>query len=70
MSWARGLGEFGATLIFAGNAPGRTQTMPLAIFSNFAATEQRALVVAVVLLLVSFGFLGILQFLQREPLAH
>ena len=65
MSWARALGEFGATLIFAGNVPGRTQTLPLAIFGNLAANEQRALVVAVVLLLVSFAFLLITQCLRR-----
>lgn len=35
MTWARALGEFGATIIFAGNFPGRTQTMPLAIYLGF-----------------------------------
>jgi molybdate transport system permease protein len=35
MTWARALGEFGATIIFAGNFPGRTQTMPLAIYVGF-----------------------------------
>ncbi|MCE1254836.1 MAG: ABC transporter permease subunit, partial [Anaerolineae bacterium] len=35
MTWARALGEFGATIIFAGNFPGRTQTMPLAIYIGF-----------------------------------
>ncbi len=64
MSWARGLGEFGATLIFAGNIPGRTQTLPLAILGN--VTEQRASVVAVVLLLVSFACLLLVQFLRRR----
>ena len=32
LAWARALGEFGATITFAGNFPGRTQTMPLAIY--------------------------------------
>ena len=65
LSWARGLGEFGATLIFAGNIPGRTQTMPLAIFSYFSGAEPRALVVAVVLLVLSFGFVAVTQGLSR-----
>ena len=38
MTWARALGEFGATIIFAGNFPGRTQTMPLAIYLGFYAS--------------------------------
>lgn len=61
MSWARGLGEFGATLIFAGNLPGRTQTLPLAIISNLGSTDQRALVISVVLLGISFALLLIVQ---------
>jgi molybdate transport system permease protein len=41
LSFARALGEFGATLMLAGNIPGRTQTMPLAIFEAFIAGEDR-----------------------------
>jgi molybdenum ABC transporter molybdate-binding protein len=40
LTWARALGEFGATLIFAGNFPGRTQTMPLAIYLGFEADSH------------------------------
>ena len=37
LAWARALGEFGATIMFAGNFPGVTQTMPLAIYGRFGA---------------------------------
>lgn len=54
LSFARALGEFGATLMLAGNIPGRTQTMPLAIYEAVAAGEERrAQVLALVLTGVS-----------------
>jgi molybdate transport system permease protein len=53
MSWARALGEFGATIIFAGNLPGRTQTMPLAIYLGFEMNFQNALTLAVILIALS-----------------
>ena len=54
MSWARALGEFGATIIFAGNFPGRTQTMPLAIYLGFEMNLDTALTLSVILVLISF----------------
>lgn len=54
MTWARALGEFGATIIFAGNFPGRTQTMPLAIYLGFELDLNVALTLAVILLVASF----------------
>jgi molybdate transport system permease protein len=54
LSWARALGEFGATMIFAGNFPGRTQTMPTAIYLGFEADLDLALTLAVILLAISF----------------
>lgn len=54
LSFARALGEFGATLMLAGNIPGRTQTMPLAIYEAVAAgDDRRAQMLALVLTLVS-----------------
>jgi molybdate transport system permease protein len=53
MTWARSLGEFGATIIFAGNFPGRTQTMPLAIYVGFELELGVALTLAIILLTVS-----------------
>jgi molybdate transport system permease protein len=54
MTWARSLGEFGATIIFAGNFPGRTQTMPLAIYIGFEIDLNVALTLAVILICFSF----------------
>ncbi len=54
MTWARALGEFGATIIFAGNFPGRTQTMPLAIYLGFELDLQVALTLSVILIALSF----------------
>lgn len=66
MSWARALGEFGATIIFAGNLMGRTQTMPLAIYLGFERDLQLALVLALVLLVVAFGVLLLVKWLLRQ----
>ena len=57
LCWARALGEFGATIIFAGNLPGRTQTMPLAVYIGFEIDMDQALTLAAILLAVSFGVL-------------
>jgi molybdate transport system permease protein len=57
MAWARALGEFGATIMFAGSLPGRTQTMPLAIYSAMVTDLDAALVLAVILVAVSFAVL-------------
>jgi molybdate transport system permease protein len=61
MTWARALGEFGATIIFAGNFPGRTQTMPLAIYLGFELDLNIALTLAVILLAVSFLVLLVIK---------
>lgn len=66
MSWARALGEFGATIIFAGNFPGRTQTMPLAIYLGFELDLSIALTLSVILLVVSFGVLLVVKGLLRQ----
>ncbi|MGA9406531.1 MAG: ABC transporter permease [Bacteroidota bacterium] len=61
MTWARALGEFGATIIFAGNYPGRTQTMPLAIYIGFEIDLNVALVLALILLVTSFLVLAVVR---------
>lgn len=66
MSWARALGEFGATIIFAGNFPGRTQTMPLAIYIGFEIRLDVALTLAAILLATSFGVLFIVKGILRQ----
>ena len=57
LAWARALGEFGATIIFAGNFPGRTQTMPLAIYIGFELDLDVAVTLSVILVLLSFVIL-------------
>lgn len=53
LTWARALGEFGATITFAGNTPGRTQTLPLAIYTSLESNGDVALVLSVVLVAIS-----------------
>jgi len=57
LAWARALGEFGATITFAGNYPGTTQTMPLAIYIAREADQDKAIVLSLVLIAVSFAVL-------------
>ncbi len=57
LCWARALGEFGATITFAGNFPGRTQTMPLAVYLALESSPQSAILLSLVLLLVSLAVL-------------
>ncbi len=57
MSWARALGEFGATLMFAGSLQGRTQTLPLAIYTALASDLRVAQALSVVLMVAAFGLL-------------
>lgn len=57
LAWARALGEFGATITFAGNFPGETQTMPLATYLALETDPDEALILALVLIAVSFGVL-------------
>ncbi|MEU4781238.1 ABC transporter permease [Micromonospora sp. NPDC023633] len=58
LCWARALGEFGATITFAGNYPGRTQTMPLAVYLALETDVQAAVVLSLVLLTVSVAILA------------
>ena len=58
MSWARALGEFGATIMFAGNLAGRTQTLPLVVYGEFQAGDlDAAIAAAAILVLAAFGVL-------------
>jgi molybdate transport system permease protein len=57
LAWARALGEFGATITFAGNFPGTTQTMPLATYLALESNPDEALILSLVLIAVSFAVL-------------
>jgi molybdate transport system permease protein len=58
MSWARALGEFGATIMFAGNLEGSTQTLPLSVFAEFhGGSLDRSIAAATILVVAAFGVL-------------
>ena len=57
LAWARALGEFGATITFAGNFPGVTQTLPLAVYSALEVSRDEAIALSLVLLAVSLTVL-------------
>jgi molybdate transport system permease protein len=61
LCWARALGEFGATVTFAGNLPGVTQTMPLAVYLQMETDPDAALALSLVLLAVSITVLFALR---------
>ncbi len=63
MSWARALGEFGATFMFAGNVEGRTQTLPLVVYAEFQAGELDASIAAAAMLVLAA--LGVLLAVRR-----
>ena len=66
MAWARALGEFGATIMFAGNLRGRTQTMPLAIYLAMESDLPAALALSALLIVVSFSVLLSVRALVRR----
>jgi molybdate transport system permease protein len=61
LAWARALGEFGATITFAGNLQGRTQTVPLAVFQQLQTDPQGAIALSLVLVVVSVVVLVLLR---------
>ena len=68
LAWGRALGEFGATLMFAGSFQGITQTAPLAIFASFSTDFPAALALSAVLVAVSAALLLAVKLLGRSPL--
>jgi molybdate transport system permease protein len=57
LAWAKAMGEFGATILFAGSFLGRTQTLPLAIYQALESDLNAALAIGAILIVVSFGLL-------------
>jgi molybdate transport system permease protein len=57
LCWARALGEFGATITFAGNFPGRTQTVPVAVYVAMETRPESAIVLSLITLAVSLAIL-------------
>ncbi len=70
MTWARALGEFGATIIFAGNFPGTTQTIPLAIYIGFSLHFQTALALSAMLLGIAFVILLVVRVVLHQPVTN
>ena len=74
LTWARALGEFGATITFAGSFEGRTQTMPLAVYLALETNPPAAIALSVVLLAVSISVLALVGVRvvrpPREPVAR
>jgi molybdate transport system permease protein len=64
LAWSRALGEFGATILFAGNLQGRTQTLPLLVYSQFQDSLEAALAAATILVLAAFGVLVAVRLLR------
>jgi molybdate transport system permease protein len=66
MCWARALGEFGATIMFAGSFQGRTQTMPLAIYAALESDLDATLAISAILVVASFGLLWLVRLAARR----
>ncbi|MHC1688987.1 MAG: ABC transporter permease [Methanothrix sp.] len=66
MAFARSLGEFGATIMFAGNFQGRTQTMPLAIYTAMQGNLDVALCLSLILVVISFLVIVLVKSLTRR----
>jgi molybdate transport system permease protein len=67
LSWARALGEFGATILFAGSLAGRTQTMPLLVYNVLEQDINAAIWTSVILLGLALAALALSQRLARRP---
>jgi molybdate transport system permease protein len=70
MTFARALGEFGATIMFAGNLPGVTQTMPLAIYSGLQGDFHIGITIAILLVIISFAIMIVVRILSQKEKTH
>lgn len=70
MTFGRALGEFGATIMFAGNVPGVTQTMPLAVYMNMAGDYHTGITIAILLVIISFAIMIAIRLLSRREASH
>lgn len=66
MAWARALGEFGATIMFAGSFPGRTQTVPLAVYRSLETGVDVPLALSAILVAISFAVLLAFRLLMKR----
>ena len=70
MTFGRALGEFGATIMFAGNMPGVSQTMPLAVYVNMAGDFHAGITIAILLVLISFAIIIAVRLLAKQEVPH
>ncbi len=70
MTFGRALGEFGATIMFAGNLPGVTQTMPLAVYVGMEGDFNMGLTISILLVIISFAIMIAVRLLARTGVSH
>jgi len=70
MTFARALGEFGATIMFAGNLPGVTQTMPLAVYAGLEGNFDIGITIAILLVIISFAIMVAIRFFTGREVPH
>jgi molybdate transport system permease protein len=70
MTFGRALGEFGATIMFAGNLPGVTQTMPLAVYVGLEGNLAVGLTISILLVIISFAIMIAVRLLSRKGAFH
>jgi molybdate transport system permease protein len=68
LTFARALGEFGATLMFAGNYQGKTQTMPLAIYTTMQSNMYDAISLAIILVVISFAVIMTVKYVTKREI--
>jgi molybdate transport system permease protein len=70
MTFGRALGEFGATIMFAGNLPGVTQTMPLAVYVSMAGDLNAGITISILLVIISFAIMIAVRLLAKSEVPH
>jgi molybdate transport system permease protein len=70
MTFGRALGEFGATIMFAGNLPGVSQTMPLAVYVGMESNYTIGIAISMLLVIISFAIMIAIRLIARKETAH
>ncbi len=70
MTFGRALGEFGATIMFAGNRPGETQTMPLAVYVGMESDYKIGITISIILVIISFAIMIAVRLIARRGGFH
>jgi len=66
LTFGRALGEFGATIMFAGNLPGVTQTMPLAVYTGMAGNYSDGITISIILVIISFAIMIAVRLISKR----